>query len=157
MTLPVRISEEADAEILVRADAHSTYATDFVRRSVEVLLESGADVAGGPMRPEGTSRFGQAVAIAMASPLATGTGKFHSATASGEADTVYLGAFRRGDFFDVGGMRTFPSRAGEDADLYHRWRSVGGRIVLDPSIQSTYRTRETPGALFRQQRRFLFR
>ncbi len=144
----------APGEILVRADAHTAYASDYVRRSVEVLLGSGAVAVGGPMRPEGRGAFGRAVAIAMQSKLATGPGKFHHEAEAGPVDTVYLGAFRRADFARLGGFRTFPSGSGEDADLYHRWRRQGGTVLLDPSIRSTYRPRETPAALARQHLRY---
>lgn len=144
----------ATGEILVRADAHTAYAPDYVRRSVAALASGDAVAVGGPMRPEGRGSFGRAVAAAMRSKLATGPGKFHHEGESGPVDTVYLGAFRRADFARLGGFRTFPSGSGEDADLYHRWRRQGGVVLLDPAIRSTYRPRETPGSLTRQHFRY---
>ena len=150
-----RAAAVAEGEVLVRADAHTTYEPDYVRRSVEILTGGGVSVAGGPMRPRGESRFGRAVAAAMSSPFTTGPGRFHREDGAGPADTVYLGAFRREEFLDLGGLRTFPSGAGEDAELYHRWRRLrGGVVMLDPSIRSTYRPRETPRALWRQHLRY---
>jgi hypothetical protein len=57
---PARIQSEGlwlaahatDAEVLVRADAHTVYSSDYLRRSIEVLAESGATAVGGPMVPE---------------------------------------------------------------------------------------------------------
>ncbi len=147
-------ADAASGDVLVRADAHTTYAADYVRRSVEALLAGDAIAVGGPMLPEGVGRFGRAVAAAMASKLATGPGKFHTEDESGPVDTVYLGAFRRDDFRRLGGFRTFPSGAGEDADLYFRWRRRGGTVLLDPRIRSVYRPRETPRALARQHFRY---
>jgi hypothetical protein len=143
-----------DAEILVRADAHTTYAADFVRCSVEALLESGAVAAGGPMRPMAEGGFGAAVAQAMTHPLGVGPAPFHSGRSRAYVDTVYLGAFRRSDFLDAGGMRTLPSRVAEEADLYQRWRRSGRSVLLDPTIRSTYTPRDTPGALWRQFYRY---
>ena len=143
----------AGGEILVRADAHTTYAPDYVRRSVGTLLDTGAAV-GGVMRPVGNRAFGRAVAAAMTSPLTIGSGKFHYATARAEVDTVYLGAFRRSGFLTLGGMRRFPSGVAEDADFYYRWRRAGGTVVVEPAIRSVYRPRETPWALFRQYLRY---
>jgi len=140
----------ASGEILVRADAHTTYAPDYVRRSVACLLESDAVAVGGQMNPEGTNAFSRAVATAMSSPLAIGPAKFHHATRRTEADTVYLGAFRRSDLLAAGGYRTLPSGVAEDADLYFRWRRQGRTVILDPAIRSTYRPRSSPGSLFRQ-------
>jgi len=149
-----RAAEVATGEILVRADAHSSYAPDYVRRSVEILAETDAGAVGGPMRPAGGSRFGRAVAAAMRSPLAVGPAVFHHTDARREADTVYLGAMRAETFRTLGGLRTFPSGVAEDADLYYRLREAGGRVVVDPTIRTVYRPRETPGALWRQFRRY---
>ena len=144
----------ASGDILVRADAHSVYAPDYVHRSVETLLETGAVAVGGVMRPEGTTPFGKAVSRAMSSPLTIGAGRFHFATERAEVDTVYLGAFRHQDFLAVGGYRAFPSGVAEDADLYFRWRQLGRKVILEPSIRSTYRPRESLRALLRQYLRY---
>jgi succinoglycan biosynthesis protein ExoA len=145
---------QATGEVIVRMDAHTTYEPDYVTRSVEALVGSGAVAVGGAMAPEGTTRFGRAVAAAMRSPLMIGPARFHRHGASGEVDTVYLGAFRRADFLDAGGLRSFPSNAGEDADLYHRWRKQGRSVLLDPGIRSTYRPRSTASSLLRQNFRY---
>lgn len=149
-----RCAAAAGGEILIRADAHTTYGSDYVRRSVEVLTETEAAAVGGPMRPEGTSPFGRAVATAMSSPLAVGPAVFHHAETRREADTVYLGAMLAETFRTLGGIRTFPSGVAEDADLYYRVRAAGGRVVVDPTIRTTYHPRESPGALWRQFRRY---
>lgn len=143
----------APGDLLVRADAHTTYEPDYVRRSVDAHLETGSAV-GGVMAPEGTTPFGRAVAFAMTTPLTIGTGKFHYATERAEVDTVYLGAFPKSDFLAVGGLRTFPSGVAEDADFYYRWRRSGRTVVVDPSIRSTYRPRQSPGRLFSQYFRY---
>jgi succinoglycan biosynthesis protein ExoA len=67
---------------------------------------------------------------------------------------VYLGTFERGQFIDLGGYRTFPSGTVEDTDFYARWRSAGGTVLVDPSIQSWYRPRDTWRALSRQYVRY---
>lgn len=147
-------AQATDAEILVRADAHTTYAPDYVRRSVEVLSETDATAVGGPMVPASSSVFGQAVARVMRSPLGIGPGAFHHGGERREVDTVYLGAFRRERFLALGGMRTLPSRVAEDADFYWRMRREGGTVMLDPSIGSSYRPRESWPDLWRQFLRY---
>jgi glycosyltransferase involved in cell wall biosynthesis len=140
----------ATGDILVRLDGHSTYEPDYVSASVRVLTESGAVAAGGHMVPAGDSLLSSAVAAAMTSPLAIGPGRFHRVGEATDADTVYLGAFRRDDFQEAGGYRTFPSGAAEEADLYRRWRDAGRRIRLDPAIRSRYSPRRRWGSLWRQ-------
>jgi cellulose synthase/poly-beta-1,6-N-acetylglucosamine synthase-like glycosyltransferase len=144
----------AAGDYLVRADGHTRYAPDYVRRSIETLEASAADAAGGRMNPVGTQPFGLAVAAAMNSRLTMGPARFHHADRREEVDTVYLGAFSRGDFAAVGGFRSFPSGAAEDADFYHRWRQSGRTVVVDPEIHSTYTPRQTPGALASQYFRY---
>ncbi|HHC09508.1 MAG TPA: glycosyltransferase [Actinobacteria bacterium] len=144
-----RAAAVATGEILVRADGHTVYAPDYVARSV-AALDDGADAAGGRMNPVGRTRFGRGVAAAMNSPLTMGPARFHHATRRESVDTVYLGAFRRDDFFAVGGFRGFPSGAAEDADFYHRWRASGRTVVVDPAIVSRYTPRDDPRSLWRQ-------
>lgn len=144
----------AAGRFLVRADAHTTYASDYVRRSVERLVETGATVVGGLQVASGTGDFGKAVAEAMSSSLAVGPGAHRHATTTTEADTVYLGAVRKSDWETLGGWRTLPSHVAEDADLHYRWRRQGARILVDPSINSVYKPRETPGSLWAQFYRY---
>ncbi len=143
----------SSADLLVRADAHTRYAPDYVSRSVETVLETGA-AAGGRMNPVGTNRFGRAVAAAMNSPLTMGPARFHHASHRQEVDTVYLGAFPREDFLELGGFRAFPSGTVEDADFYQRWRRTGRTVVVDPVIRSEYTPRDNPRSLWSQYYRY---
>ncbi len=146
-------AEVAMGEILVRADGHSRYADDYLTRSVEALGEVEGAV-GGRMNPVGFDTFSRAVAAAMNSPLTMGPAPFHHAIERQPVDTVYLGAFRRDDFADLGGIRAFPSGSSEDADFYYRWRRSGRQVQVDPNIQSWYTPRNTIGALWRQYWRY---
>ncbi len=145
--------ETATGEIAVRADAHTVYARDYLRRNVEALAETGADLVGGPMRPEGSNPFGQAVASVMGNPWVVGPAPYRRVHRRRPADTVYLGAMRRHRLLEMG-FRRFPSGVAEDADLAYRIRKQGGRVVLDPAIRSLYRPRSTPGALWKQFYRY---
>lgn len=141
----------AVGEVVVRADAHTLYAADYVRRCVEVLTETGADNVGGRMTPVGTSRFGRAVAAVTSSPLGVGPGRFHYADERSEVDTVYLGCWWRATLEELGGYDDEHLQWGaEDQELNLRITERGGRIVLDPSIHSWYFPRETPRGLARQ-------
>lgn len=142
---------EAAGEIIVRADAHTLYAPDYVRRCVEVLQETGAANVGGTMRPVGTSLFGRAVAAVTSSPLGIGPGRFHYSEVREEVDTVYLGCWRRETLEALGGWDEERLQWGaEDHELNMRITSGGGCIVLDPTIRSWYFVRETPRELARQ-------
>jgi succinoglycan biosynthesis protein ExoA len=147
--------DAAVGDIVCRADAHTLYATDYVRRCVAVLQETGAQNAGGPMRPVGTTNFGRAVAAVTSSPLGVGPGKFHYSTTRDEVDTVYLGCWWRETLLELGGYDQERLQwAAEDQELNWRLRQRGGRIVLDPTIRSSYFCRGTPRALARQYRNY---
>ncbi len=141
----------AGTEVIVRADAHTLYAPDFVTRCVEVLETSGADVVGGPMRPVGTTAFGRAVAAVTSSPVGVGPGRFHYADEAEDVDTVYLGTYRRDVVTEVGGYdEDHLQWAAEDQELNYRLRLQGRRIRLDPSIRSQYFPRQSVRALWKQ-------
>jgi glycosyltransferase involved in cell wall biosynthesis len=142
---------EAKGDVIVRADAHTIYDADYVRRCVEVLEETGADNVGGRMRPVGTTNFGRAVAAITSSPLGVGPGKFHYSEQRADVDTVYLGCWRRTTLERLGGFDEDGLQWGaEDDECNLRLVQSGGRIVLDPTIKSWYFPRETPKALARQ-------
>ena len=146
----------AQGEVLVRADGHTTYAPDYLSQSLRSLLDSSAVAVGGLQIAVGSSAVGRAVAAAMQSPLAVGPAPYRQAESAREVDTVYLGCFRRSDFLSLGGFRTLPSKVAEDADFYFRIRAGGGKVVLDPSIRSTYRPRDSLAAVARQYFRYGF-
>ena len=146
-------AEASSSPLLVRADGHTHYSPDYVRRSVETVIETNA-AAGGRMNPVGTNAFGRAVAAAMNSRLTMGPARFHHADRREVVDTVYLGAFPRADFLELGGFRAFPSGAAEDADFYHRWNRTGRTVVVDPVIHSEYAPRDNPGDLWTQYYRY---
>ena len=141
----------AAGEVIVRADAHTLYRNDYVSRSVQVLIESGADNVGGRMLPVGDTTFGRGVAAATSSPLGIGPGKFHYSTSRCEVDTVFLGCWRRQTLFELGLFDETELQWGaEDHELNMRLRDRGGRVVLDPSIVSYYFPRSRPSGLARQ-------
>lgn len=146
-------AEIATGEIMIRADAHTVYAGDYLRRNVQVLMETDADLVGGPMRPEGANPFGRAVASVMVNPWVVGPAPYRRVLQRRPADTVYLGAIRRSRLLELG-FRRLPSGVAEDADLAYRIRKQGGTVVLDPEIRSRYRPRSTLGALWRQFYRY---
>ncbi|MEE9298004.1 MAG: glycosyltransferase family 2 protein [Acidimicrobiia bacterium] len=142
--------ENATSDLIVRLDAHSRYATDYVERCIDALGRSDATVVGGPMRPEGETPFGEAVAAATTTPIGVGPGRFHYSEVEEFVDTVFLGAFRRSDIIAAGGYDEDIRQAAEDHELNFRITKSGGTILLDPTIRSIYRPRSSPGALWKQ-------
>jgi succinoglycan biosynthesis protein ExoA len=138
----------ARGDVIVRMDAHTLPAADYVRASVHALERTGAWAVGGPIAGRGDTAFGRAVAVAGATPLGAGDARFRLGGA-GSVDTVYLGAWRRELFDRVGGFDEGLAR-NQDYELCLRIRAAGGLVWLDPAIRSTTQVRESPGALARQ-------
>ncbi len=135
--------------VIVRVDGHAKIPNNYLSLAVTILRESGAVNVGGVMAAEGITKFETAVSRAMRSPLGVGASRFHTGGNAGEADTVYLGAFRREAINAVGGFDERYTRA-QDWELNHRLRKNGGKIYFDPRLQVTYRPRPSLRKLAKQ-------
>lgn len=143
--------QAATGDYVVRADAHTLYAPDYVSRCITNHRSRAVDNVGGVMRPVGTTRFGRAVAAVTQSRFGVGPGAFHYTNTPQEADTVYLGSWRRKTLVDLGGYDESALQwAAEDQECNLRLRQRGGIIWIDPQIKSWYFPRETARALWRQ-------
>jgi hypothetical protein len=122
-------------------DGHTQYAKDYVDASLSAWQPAMA--VGGPMVARGSAPWQRAIGNAMEDPLAIGPARFHHAMQVEEVDTVYLGAYSRTEFLEVGGYRTFKSGTVEDTDFYSRWRGTGRIVLVHPTIRSFYEPRAT--------------
>jgi len=142
-------------EIVIRMDAHTIYASDYVRQCVRTLQQTGADNVGGPWVANGTSAMEQAVAAAFRSPFCCGGGKAHDPDYEGEVDTVYLGCWRR-SVFDWAGLFDPALVRNQDDEFNFRLRNKGARIWQSPRIKSWYTPRGSLGRLFWQYLQYGF-
>jgi succinoglycan biosynthesis protein ExoA len=137
-------------EIIVRVDGHGELTDGYIRRAVELLEETGAANVGGVMDAQGTTPFEEAVATAYTTRLGLGGSAFHLAESSAaEAETVFLGVFRKDALIAVGGFDESMHRA-QDWELNYRLRTSGHRIWFSPELRVTYRPRSTLRSLVKQ-------
>lgn len=139
----------ARGEVIVRVDAHTLLAPDYVTRCVSALRATGADNVGGPMRAVGETALARIIALATGSRFGVGNARFHYAEEAGWVDTVYLGAYPRSVLERLGLYDTELVR-NQDDELNFRLTRAGGKIWLDPDIRSTYHSRATLRALAAQ-------
>jgi len=139
----------AKGEIIVRVDGHTLIEPDYVRRCVEALQRAGAANVGGRMNAVARGRFGEAVAAATSSPFGVGGARFHYSDKEEWVDTVYMGAWPRRAFEEMGLFDEDLVRD-QDDEFNYRLREHGGKILLDPGIKSSYTNRSTPWALWKQ-------
>jgi succinoglycan biosynthesis protein ExoA len=139
----------ANGTVIIRMDAHTEYAADYVQQSVAALQETGADAVGGPWVARGRTFLERAIAAAFQSPFAVGGARGHDPRYGGPIDTVYLGCWHRAIFERVGLFDEELVRNQDDEFSLRVVRS-GGRIWQSPRIRSWYTPRGSLRALFRQ-------
>jgi len=139
----------ARGNYLIRVDAHTVIAPDYVRQCVTLLESTDAVNVGGRMQPVGDTYFGRTVALSTTSPFGIGDSRFHYDAREQYVDTVYMGAFRR-EIFDQVGLFDEELIRNQDYELNIRIRQAGGKILLSPKIISYYTPRSSLSALWRQ-------
>jgi succinoglycan biosynthesis protein ExoA len=144
-----RAITSARGSVIIRADAHTSYAPDYIRQCVAVLHESGADNVGGPWIAVGDGYIGSAIAAAFHSRFGSGGARAHDPDYEGPVDTVYLGCWSR-DLLLRSGCFDEALIRNQDDELNLRLKRAGGTIWQSPRIKSWYRPRGSLRQLLRQ-------
>jgi len=149
----------ARGEFVARVDAHTAYPPHYLSRGIERLRQGGVDWVAGPQVPVGRDTWSRRVALALASPAATGgSGRWGSDVErqGGEVELstgVFTGLWRRETLDRLGGWdEGWPIN--QDAELAARTIAGGGRIVALPELGAQYTPRNSLRALSRQYRRY---
>lgn len=146
LNLAIKASE---MPIIVRVDAHSELEPGYTAEAVATLQRTGADNVGGIMHAKGRTAFQATVARAYNSRFGLGGAQYHSGSQEGQAESAYLGVFRR-SAFEKAGYFDETIRRGEDWELNLRIRRGGGKIWFDPKLKVNYWPRENWPKLVRQ-------
>jgi succinoglycan biosynthesis protein ExoA len=85
----------ARGDIIVRMDAHTTYAFDYVRECLAVMKETGADNVGGPVLTRADTFIEQAIRAVFHCRWAVGGARSHRPEYEGFVDTVIAAGKRR--------------------------------------------------------------
>lgn len=141
--------KDAKGEYIIRMDAHTEYASDYISKCINWLNKTGAENAGGPMRVIGNGYIGKAIELAHYSKFGLGGGRFHNEDWSGYVDTTYLGAWPKSIFDKIG---LFDERLvrNQDIEFNARIRKNGGKVFLTPEIRSYYHCRSSLKGLCKQ-------
>lgn len=139
---------EASGQVIVRVDGHCFIPPDYVEACVKALIDTGAAMVGGQMKPEGEAWLHRGIATATRSRMGAGPARFHTGGVSGWVDTVYLGAYWRREARRAGGYfeDLVPN---EDAEFALRMECFGG-VWFDARISCTYVPREDIRQLAKQ-------
>lgn len=137
---------KATGDVIVRVDAHSELADNYIARGVEVLRQTGAVLVGGIMNAKGKTPLQKAVAFGYGSRFGLGGGSYHLGGKAGEAESAYLGIFDATALRKVSGYDENIIR-GEDWDLAQRLKANGGKVWFDPELAVNYWPRANVKAL----------
>ncbi len=150
-----RAIEAAQGVYIVRLDAHSVPAQDYIERSVSALQAGEGDNVGGvwEIHPGGPGWIARSIAAAAAHPLGVGDALYRYTSQAAYVDTVPFGAFSRQLLTELGGYDE-SLLSNEDYELNARLRARGGRVRLDPRIRSGYFARSSLSKLARQYFRY---
>jgi cellulose synthase/poly-beta-1,6-N-acetylglucosamine synthase-like glycosyltransferase len=143
--------EAARGEIIARVDAHAAVAPDYFRRSVDLLLSSGAENVGGVMRtlPQDPGCFAGPIVAALSHRFGVGNSYFRvGADQPRWVDTVFGGCWRREVFERVGRFNPRLRRS-QDMEFSLRLKALGGRTLLSPEITCDYYARTRMGPFWR--------
>lgn len=145
----------AQGKYVVRLDAHSIPAEDYVERCIAGIEAGKGDNVGGvwEIRPRSDGAIQRAIAVAAAHPFGVGDALYRYGTQAQPVDTVPFGAFRR-EVFDRLGFFDESLLSNEDYEFNARLRKTGGRIWFDPAIRSVYFARSNLKALSKQYWRY---
>lgn len=139
----------ARGHIIIRLDAHTEYAPDYIEAILQVFQKTKADIVGGAMRIANGTLLQKAIGYATSTWFGVGNSSFHFAAFEGYADTVYLGAWKK-SVFDKAGLFDESFIRNQDDEFHYRAKKMGLTIYQSPSIKLYYYPRNSWVALFRQ-------
>jgi succinoglycan biosynthesis protein ExoA len=144
---------EARGEVIVRMDAHTVYAPDYIKKCLAVLRQTGADNVGGPMRTTATTYKERAIRAVFHSPFAVGGARSHDPNYEGYVDTVIYGCWKKNVFDRVGYFDEDLVRNQDDEHNLRLSRN-GGKIYQSSQIRSWYHVRNSLRAVLRQHMQY---
>jgi glycosyltransferase involved in cell wall biosynthesis len=137
-----------DSDVVMRIDAHATYAANYISKLVGGLFEHQADNIGGVRKTDtGKTRWSQAVGLVISHPFAAGNALYRTGARGQqirEVDTVFCGCYRREVFRRIGGFHPELART-QDREFNARLAAASGKILLDPSAECCYYPRSNLG------------
>lgn len=140
---------KARGKVVIRMDAHTRCASDYLRQCLDVLYKSGASNVGGPARTYAKGYVQSAIRAAFHSAFAVGCARFHDVEYEGHVDTVTYGCWFR-DLHKKVGFFDEELMCNEDDEFNFRLTQAGERIWQSPLIKSWYTPRASLTDLCRQ-------
>lgn len=140
---------------IIRLDAHSVPAKDYIEKCVQDLQAGKGENIGGvwDIRPSSEHWMAKCISMAASHKLGVGDAHYRYTSQAGEVDTVPFGAFKK-ELFERIGRFDESLLTNEDYEFNVRIRKSGGKIWLNPSIRSVYFSRPDLSSLATQYWRY---
>lgn len=141
--------QASKGDVIMRLDAHSTYASNYFSVLVNALNKLGADNVGAVCKTDVLNKTPKTLAIkeVLSNKLGVGNSTFRTGVDKVmEVDTVPFGCWRR-DVFDKYGLYDVRLVRNQDIELNKRILRGGGKICIVPDTYCTYLARENYAAL----------
>ena len=136
--------------MIIRVDGHSILGNNFTQHCLNAFEKVDAVCVGGATEHVASGFIGSSIKIAQSSIFGVGGAAFRQGLTGGEfVDTLAFGAYKRAVFEELGGYDEELVR-NQDDEFNFRLIQNGGKIWLDPSINSKYFPRTSFVKLFKQ-------
>jgi len=136
--------------VIIRIDGHAEAGEDFIINNIKKLNNIDADCVGGLINHSSRTIVGNYISIAQSSKFGTGGASFRTGIKVGRfVDTLAFGAYKRDAFLRNGGYDEELIR-NQDEEFNFRLIQNGGKIWIDPSINSIYYVRDSISKFFKQ-------
>ena len=140
----------AKGTIIIRVDGHSILGNNFTQHCLNAFEKVDAVCVGGATEHVASGFIGSSIKIAQSSIFGVGGVAFRQGLTGGEfVDTLAFGAYKREVLEELGGYDEELVR-NQDDEFNFRLIQNGGKIWLDPSINSKYFPRTSFVKLFKQ-------
>ena len=137
-------------DIIVRIDGHSEISIDYLYSCISIFNNIDADCVGGATKHRSNGIIGETISIAQSSRFGVGGVLFRKGIKNGQyVDTLAFGAYKKEVFENIGGFDEELIR-NQDDEFNFRLIQNGGKIWIDPLIESAYYTRNSFLGLFKQ-------
>lgn len=141
--------KEARGNFIAFLGAHAVYPENYIELGCRILKNNIADAVGGPLRHEGLSPAGKAIALAMTSGFGVGNTAFRTSSAQQFVDSVAFAVYKRSVFDELGGLDEDLIR-NQDDEFHYRMNAAGLKILMTPEMQAVYFVRSSFIGLFKQ-------
>ena len=139
----------AKGEFVLRIDAHSTIAPNYIEKCVETINRVDAVGVGGILITESLPGGNDAVPLVLSSPFGVGNSIFRVSGKEGYADTASYLLYRK-EIFEKAGYFDERMVRNQDIEEHSRIKKVGGRLYFNPEIVATYYSRNTVKKMLKQ-------